>query len=572
MSAKKASLRDDKHLIEKQGTFFDRRFQNFAFVFFGAYLLLLFGMSLRVNIYDEGIVLTASMRVAAGQLPHRDFYAIYGPAQLYIIAGLFRLFGQSILVERLLDLFFRALLVASVYTVASSYLRRSIAAITTLVTLAWLFGLYYATAGVAVIPVSLLNLTSTALIIPVFTRTLSRQHTFAIGAIAGMSALFRYDTGAALFVLQTCVIAIGICLRLKNKRPRAFMSAFWPYLVGFALVTVPAALYYISVASLHPFIYDIIIFPSKYYHRARNLPFPGVTLKRFDNFAIYLPIAIVGLSLYAVVVAYLRMRDNKGSSLSEREQQRHCGFLIAFGLLTVAMYFKGLVRVHVIQMYLATIPSLLLAALLFQQRFTLRRFVRISIVLVAGASVLSPVCISLRDIRDMHVQHSFLLESVWSAVRGTRPALEAAWCRTPNSATRGICFLPEDERIQTIEFIDSHTRPDQKIFVGVTNHDRIFANDNLIYFASHRLPATAWSHFDPDLQTRYDIQAQIIQELEANLPPYVVLDSEFNSMDEPNDSSRSSGVKLLDEYLQKKYQYIETFNQMSIWQRIPAHS
>jgi hypothetical protein len=49
------------------------------------------------------------MRVTAGQIPHRDFYAYYGPAPLYILAGLFRLFGESIFIERLLDLTYRAL-------------------------------------------------------------------------------------------------------------------------------------------------------------------------------------------------------------------------------------------------------------------------------------------------------------------------------------------------------------------------------------------------------------------------------------------------------------------------------
>jgi hypothetical protein len=557
--------------MEKQGTIFQRVvLRNFAFVFLGAYLILLVGMPLGVNIYDEGIVLTASMRVAAGQLPHRDFYAIYGPAQFYILAGLFRLFGESVLVERFLDLFFRALLVGSVYTVASSYLRRSIAAITSLVTLVWLFGLYVGTAAAAVIPVSLFNLISTALVIPIFTCTLSRRRTFAAGAIAGMASLFRYDTGIALLVIQACVIAIGICLRVKDERLRAFMAAFWPYVVGFALMTVPPALYYLSVAPLHPLIHDIFIFPSKYYHNARNLPFPAITLKSFDNFAIYLPVAIVGLSLYAVVVGYLRTRDNKASSLSEREQQRQCGFLIAFGLLTAAMYFKGFVRISVVHMYLATIPSLLLIAVLFQQRFTFRPVVRISITAVAGLSLLSPIWCSLREVRDLHKRYSSLPQSIWHAVRRTTPALEATWCRTPNAATRGICFLSDDDRIETIEFIDSHTRPDQKIFVGVTNHDRIFANDNFIYFASQRLPATRWSHFDPDLQNRYDIQAQMIQEMEIDSPVYVVLDSEFDSVHEPNDSSRSSGVKLLDEYIHQKYQYIQTFGRMSVWQRIPA--
>jgi hypothetical protein len=190
--------------------------------------------------------------------------------------------------------------------------------------------------------------------------------------------------------------------------------------------------------------------------------------------------------------------------------------------------------------------------------------------LVVWLSLLSPAWRSLQEIRDLREQHATLPESVWSAARRTTPAVRTTWCGTANPATRGLCFLPEDTRIQAIEFIDSHTRPDQKLFVGVTHHDRIFANDNLIYFASRRLPATRWSHFDPDLQNRPDIQAQIVQELEANVPPYVVLDSEFDRVREPNDSSRSSGVTLLDEYLHKNYQYTQTFGQISIWQRIPA--
>jgi hypothetical protein len=567
LSAQIASLQDDKHLFEKQG----RILQNFVLIFLVAYFVLFLEMPLHVNVYDEGIVLTASMRVAAGQLPHRDFYAIYGPAQFYILAGLFRLFGQSVLVERLLDLFFRALLAASVYTVASSYVHRSIAAITSFITLVWLSGLYFFTAGAAVIPVSLFNLISTALVIPVFTRGLSRRQTFAAGAIAGIASLFRYDTGIALLVIQGCVIVIGICHRLKDERLRAFLSAFGSYLVGFALMTVPPALYYLSVASLHPLIHDIFIFPSQYYHRARNLPFPAITWTSFDNFVVYLPIAIVGLSLYAVRVAYLRMRDNKASALSEREQQRQCGFLIAFSLLTVAMYLKGFVRISVVQMYLATIPSLLLVAVLFQQRFIFRRIIRVSIAVVTSLSLLSPAWCFLGELKYLREQFSSLPQSVWHTIRRTTPALEATWCRSPNSATRGVCFLSDDDRIQTIEFIDGHTRPDQMIYVGVTNHDRVFENDNFIYFASQRLPATRWSHFDPDLQNRYDIQAQMIQEMEINTPAYVVLDSEFKSR-EPNDSSRSSGVKLLDEYVHEKYQYIQTFGRMSLWQRIPSQS
>jgi hypothetical protein len=569
LSIKIASFQDDENFIEKQGKSLRGTLIQAAFVFLLAYLILFFGMPLRPNMYDEGIVLTASMRVAAGQLPHRDFYAIYGPAQFYILAGLYRLFGESILVERLLDLFFRALLVASVYTVASSYFRRSVAACTSIATLGWLFGLYFASTASAVIPVSLFNLISTALIIPVFTCTVSMRRMFAAGVLAGTTVLFRYDTGIALLGIHACVIAIGIYLRVEDNRLRAFASAFWPYLPGFALVTLPPALYYLSLAPLHPLIHDIILFPSKYYHRTRNLPFPAITLKGFDNFAIYLPIAVVGISLYAVVAGLLRMRDHEASARNKSELRMY-GFLVAFGLLTFVMYFKGFVRVSVIQMYLAIIPSLLLAAALFQQRFTFSRPLRIFIMFVVSLSLLSPAWCCLRELRDMYEQQSSLAERVWASARGTTSAIRTKWCSIGNAATRGLCFLPEDNRIQIVEFIDSHTRPDQKLFVGLTHHDRVFANDNLIYFASHRLPATRWSHFDPDLQNRYDVQAQIVQELKVNSPPYVVLDSEFDRVNEPNDSSRSSGVTLLDEYLHKNYQYTQTFGQMSIWQRIPA--
>jgi hypothetical protein len=104
----------------------------------------------------------------------------------------------------------------------------------------------------------------------------------------------------------------------------------------------------------------------------------------------------------------------------------------------------------------------------------------------------------------------------------------------------------------------------------VTRHDKIFANDNLIYFAADRLPATRWSHFDPDLQTSLEIQTQMVHELEVAVPPYVVIDAEFDAVQEPNDSSRSSGVTVLDDYLHKTYQPIQTFGQMTIWQRKPV--
>ncbi len=61
----------------------------------------------------------------------------------------------------------------------------------------------------------------------------------------------------------------------------------------------------------------------------------------------------------------------------------------------------------------------------------------------------------------------------------------------------------------------------------------------------------------------------MVHELQVNSPPYVVLDSEFDKMQEPNDSSRSTGVTLLGGYIHRAYQRTQDFGDISIWQRTP---
>ena len=91
---------------------FDRRtLYGSALLFAGSAVLLFLLNSRVVNVFDEGILLTGTMRTMAGQVLHRDFYYDYGPAQFYLFAGLFKLFGTSVLVERLAAVFSNAWLV-----------------------------------------------------------------------------------------------------------------------------------------------------------------------------------------------------------------------------------------------------------------------------------------------------------------------------------------------------------------------------------------------------------------------------------------------------------------------------
>lgn len=565
---KNVSLQDSNYSVGWQAKTLSGTVIEFALVFAASFLILFIGMSRLSNVYDEGLALTGAMRVAAGQIPHRDFYANYGPAQFYVLAGLFKIFGESLVVERLFDLFIKAALVTWVYALTSSYCRRTVAVCTSLVTVLWLFGLPNLS-GTANVPASLLNLISSTLILPVFLSRVSPRRMFTAGALVGAATLFRYDTGLALVGIHACVVIIAIYCKSTSSRLQAMASALWPYLLGAALMIVLPALYYLSVAPFHDFAFDMIIYPSRYYHGGRNLPFPTIDLKGLENLEVYLPVAAIAISLYVAFAGLFGVRGNDAVSLgSTSEQKKWHGFLLMFALLALVMYLKAFVRMSVYQLNLCIIPALLLIAVLFEHRLSFPRLLRISVLGLVGLSVVSATWSALHEVRFLQIRHSSVPEYIYSSARGTMPEAETTWCKLKNSLTKGFCFFPEIDRVRTIEFIDNHTAPDQELYVGATRHDRIFANDNLIYFGSQRLPATKWSHFDPGLQNTYEIQTEMVHELEANAPPYIVLNSEFDQVREANDSANSTGVTLLDDYIRNKYRPVQTFGMMSVWQRV----
>lgn len=527
---------------------------RYALVFLVSFIILFLGMNRGFDLYDEGLILVGAMRVAAGQVPHRDFYANYGPGQFYILAWLFDWFGQSILVERIYDLTLRAGIVTAAYGITSHYCRRWIAVTTTIVCGFWLFSSGLPTIAYPIIPALLLSLVGSILLLRVFQQKVAWQPMVAAGALTGAVALFRYDVGAALMLVQTC--SIGITALLERTRTparwRAATSAMAPYWLGITAIFLPVALLYLAVAPIHPFIHDIFLFPTKYYVRARRFPFPGLHWRSLENMALYLPVPVGVLSLYSVFAT------------DQGELQKHkseAGLLVLFGLLTVAFYFKGLVRISVVQMLLALIPMVITLAVLYEYSSRrgrgLHRIVQCAMVL----SVFSATWSALKEVRLLHMYQVSVLQEVLSPP-------ETGWCRVPNPLHKGLCFLVDPNFAQVISYLPQHTAPGERIFVGLTHHDRILFNDLLTYFAVNRLPATRWSHFDPDLQTRSDIQMQMIHELDSQAVRYIVLESQFDKLSEPsNDSAQRSGVTLLDDYIRNNYHTVAVFGGSSVWLR-----
>jgi hypothetical protein len=218
-------------------------------------------------------------------------------------------------------------------------------------------------------------------------------------------------------------------------------------------------------------------------------------------------------------------------------------------------------------MFPALVECIVLAAVLYGQRAMFSVALRGAVVLSVLAMFVTGAWASLRVVfGERNTAGSTLL---WLLEPGRMPprAPYRSWCTDDTPVTRGLCFLMDDDHIQTVEFLRQHTRPEDTLYVGLPEHDRIFINDNLTYFATQRLPATKWSHFDPFLQNSVPTQQEMIADLERNKPPYVVLDSEFDAMQEPNGSSVHTGVHLLDDYIAQDYRWVKTFGEMRVLAR-----
>ena len=177
-----------------------------------------------VGPYDEGLVLTGAMRVGAEELPHRDFFANYGPGQFYALALLFKLFGPSIMVERVWDAAIKAGIAVLSFAAVRRWCGYAAAFVAYAFSLIWLAMLV--SPAYPLFPALLFSQAALLLIESPFE---SRPSTvFASGACASRACLFRYDVGAV-----TCFILLVLFMAWPRAgtRGRKIMGITWIWFV-----------------------------------------------------------------------------------------------------------------------------------------------------------------------------------------------------------------------------------------------------------------------------------------------------------------------------------------------------
>lgn len=530
--------------------------------------------SRHVVVYDEGLILTGAMRVASGAIPHRDFYANYGPGQFYALSGLFDVFGQTVLVERLYDAVVKAGIACLVYAISLGLMRGLFAILVTAVCVLWLGSLGYP--GYPLWPSLFFILLSVLPLFAIFDRSHSGFRLILSGFCAGVVVLFRYDMGAlAVFALSFSLALFGLVKSggWRWVTFRGIAALLIPFWCGAALVILPLFAAYAFNGVINDFVFQIIQFPAANYAQMRSLPFPPiwrtgkaiVYFWRNGNAIVYLPpLAII--AYIAIAITEYRQGD-----VSDKYKAANwTAFVIA--TLVIGLYFKGVVRVMPLHMAASILPSLILIGFAGERFMRGGRFrTRPALAVLLLAAV---VCTAAPSVYAIRASRSMVLDNLSDAGRLVRrslkhgePSISTGPCDLTADLSRLRCFYASDTEKQAVDFVLSNTAPDETIFVVDGKNDKTVANDNALYFLTGRQPASKWYHFDPGLQSTQAIQDQIINDLEKRKPPLIVIDTEFDSQEEPNDSAKHSGVTNLDDYIDGRYKGVAEMGSYEILRR-----
>jgi hypothetical protein len=472
-----------------------------------------------VDPFDEGLILSAARRVGDGQVPYRDFLWSYGPAQPYLLAGLAKLLGESLLWWRLVW----ACAVAGVAVAAYALVRP--AAGSRWAVAAWLTAALGLAEPRIPNPVLLSLLAGLcALLAAGAGERPARSRAVRAGALVAVAAAFRLDF--ALYAAAAACVALALSARAL--RPAlvcagvAVAGAVLVYL-PFAIVVGPGDLYDSLVAtSLREREYWTLPFPWAYHGLS---PSSAKGLKHLLDF--YVPaLLLAGLAVAAVGTVVRLARDR-------RPPARWLGVL-ALSLGALSYLLSRTDRSHTLPLV-----ALLGALLSLVAAWALGERPRGWAPLAGGAAVVLALLLG-------HGAANLVSAIVHPARTSGLRVGPADGVRVKPAEARSIESL--------VALVHARVPPGDPIYVAPARSDLVRLSDPLLYVLADRDNAT---DRDFGLIARAPVQRRIVRQLERARPRVVVRWTDpIGSLREPNLRGRPSGVHLLDDWLERNYRLV----------------
>ena len=122
---------------------------------------------------------------------------------------------------------------------------------------------------------------------------------------------------------------------------------------------------------------------------------------------------------------------------------------------------------------------------------------------------------------------------------------------------------------KAVKYVQSRTKPGEKIYVGSIRHDRICYGDPLFYFLSLTQSSTKYHELYRGIVVSERAQKEMVSELENQKTRIIVLRAFLDvQCCEPNASATPGGSQVLDRYLRAHYAIEREFGNEKILLRV----
>jgi hypothetical protein len=512
-----------------------------------------------VRSYDEGVAVYNAMRVMAGDVPYKEYWAIYPPGQTYVLAAVFATFGSSLLAARIYDTVVRMAIVISAYLLAKELSSFTWATIVALVS-ALLFGPFNIY-GYALFPALALDLFA-LLALSAYSKKTKRHWLLVSGICLGLASLFRWDIAlyatvaslVALFFFQhtPTLQSADLGKETNSRLPQELMVL----IVAELAIVLAGYGYIVQRSGFQDFWEQAVIFPITDLRALRWRAYPSLIPNN-----LVVPNSIAALrSIYTDFMDWLRFY-----------------LALAIYAVTFAYYGYALLSRRAIfnAHYLRVTAVTLFGALLFTQalsRYDYFHVLPTSIIalLVIGTLPLTRMLGSLK-LMPWLLTTGLLLMLGALYLSAPLLSLVSTWQQfSPlgchSHLARATCVYVEPDQAEAIAYLQAATGEGEQIFVGSRRHDLILVNDVAFYFLANRNSATKYHELYPGIATTRPIQEQIVHELDSAAVMWVILVQSRLST-EDNLSAVSSQVTYLDDYIRSEYEQVAEFGNYSVWKK-----
>ena len=499
---------------------------------------------------EEGFMLVFPERVLAGDIPNKDFLHLYGPGSLWVLAAIYKVFGTTLVTERLFGLLQEVSVVLAIYFIARRWGRTTglSCALVSLIIIVEPHGIV-AMPWVGAIALGLWGIVAGVASRDEGDSRRGRWMALVSGLLFGLALLYRIDLVVAV-VLAAVALAGGVSTAVRKRFALGLVIGLSPYLI------------HVATAGVENVVQGMLIDPVVHLRGGRALPIPP-NWNVFDSAVQFVadfikldwPIPrldgpaqiflwffglLASLALLAGVAIWVVRRDH--ASMRARVLLAAAGFSVGLvpqalqrpdptHLAWVACVGMAFVPVAVVELIQGRRPDWGRRRLAFW----------VGAVYLVGLALVIPNY-TLRSYADFtaqtfgeHVDSHPMRNAGRTFYNGNEPNARAA-----------------NKMLKVVEEI---TEPGERLFVGTKDLRKTPLSEASFYFLLPQLtPSTYYIEMDPGIANAPD--SGLADEVRSS--DILILSSTWEIWDEPNDS-RKFGPNEPNEVVRDEFCLVDKF-------------